>query len=278
LADFLHQSPLEKLAPFHEKLIRLLKEYLYVGGMPEAVETYAANKKDFVSARKVQNAILDAYNRDFSKYATSLFSERLRMLWASVPIQLSKENKKFTYADIKKGARGKDFDVAIQWLKDSALIAGVNRVTTPLHPLKSYEDISSYKVFLNDIGLLSAMVDLETKMLVTQNDLFVEFKGALAEQYVFQELRCAIGKTLYYWSKEKTNIEIDFLIQNTDGKAVAIEVKSGINLRAKSLKAYIDKYQPDYSICTSLANYKVDETNRIIDVPLYAAGRIGELL
>jgi predicted AAA+ superfamily ATPase len=278
LADYIKEQSPDKFRPFHDKLIRILKEYMYVGGMPAAVAAYANQRGDFAAARSVQEAILRAYDRDFSKYATPLLSEKLRMTWNSIPAQLSKENKKFTYAAVKKSMRGRELTSAIQWLKDSSMIGVVNKVTAPMHPLKAYEDVDIFKLFMNDIGLLSAMVDLETQMLTEPNDIFVEFKGALAEQFAFQELRYTLGKTIYYWSKESSTIDIDFLIQNHKGQPLAIEIKSGINLRAKSLKYYIEKYKPEYAVRASLSDFKVDDTNKIIDLPLYAFGKIKEYL
>jgi hypothetical protein len=226
----------------------------------------------------VQETILRAYERDFSKYATPLFAEKLRQVWNSVPSQLSKANRRFTYAAIRKSARGKDFAVAIRWLEDSSMITPVHQVTAPEHPLKSSENEYSFKLFANDVGLLSAMSDLSATMLAAKSDLFTEFKGALAEQFAFQELRLALRKPLYYWSKENSSVEIDFLVQDGEGRPTPIEIKSGINLASKSLMIYSEKFKPHRSYRASLADYKRDEKNNIVDIPLYAVGKIREML
>ncbi|GHU68526.1 ATPase [Clostridia bacterium] len=278
LVRYMQDHEPDQVKPFHEKLLRMLKQYFYVGGMPAVVAAYFENNSDFFAARKMQENILKAYDRDFSKYAAPVFAGKLRQVWRSVPSQLAKENKKFRYADVKKGGRGREYDTAIEWLKDSSMIGVVCKTTVPLHPLKSYEDPDAFKVFLNDIGLLSAMADLEMSMVAEPNALFIEFKGALAEQFVFGELRLALNKTVYYWSKENSDMEIDFLTQNHKGEPIAIEVKSGINLRSKSLKYYNEKYRPEYSLRTSPANFKIDAENRIIDIPLYSAHKIRDIL
>jgi predicted AAA+ superfamily ATPase len=274
LAAFVRDGHPETFRPLHEKLLRLLKEYIYVGGMPAAVAIHANNRTDFAAVRSVQETILRAYDRDFSKYATPLFATKLRQVWNSIPSQLSKENRRFTYAAIRKSARGKDFAAAIRWLEDSSMIASVHRVVTPAHPLKSYEDENAFKLFANDVGLLSAMADLSVTMLAAKNDLFVEFKGALAEQFAFQELRQALNKPLYYWSKENSSVNIDFLVQDSEGRPTPIEIKSGVNLASKSLMIYVQKWKPHRSYRASLADYKVDEKNNIVDIPLYAIGKI----
>jgi predicted AAA+ superfamily ATPase len=277
LAAFLRESPADSLKAFHEKLIRLLRQYFYVGGMPAAVKTYAETG-DFKDARRMQKTILTAYEKDFSKYARESFSSKLRMLWAAIPSQLSKENKKFVYGAVKNGARGRDFETVIQWMKDSSLIGTVHRITKPFHPVKAYEDMGAFKLFVNDLGLLSAMVDLDMQMIADPKALFVEFKGALSEQFVFQELRAQKGSALFYWSNDKGSAEIDFLLEDGAGLPIPVEVKSGINLRAKSLKFYMETWKPPYAIRTSLGNYKIDSANKIIDMPLYAVEKIGPLL
>jgi predicted AAA+ superfamily ATPase len=278
LARFVRDNPPASFRPLHEKLLRLLKEYLYVGGMPAAVAAHAGGRTDFASVRSVQETILKAYDRDFSKYTTPLFAEKLRQVWNSVPSQLSKENRRFTYAAIRKSARGKDFAAAIRWLEDSSMITPVRQVISPSHPLKAYENENAFKIFANDVGLLSAMADLSTTMLAAKNDLFTEFKGALAEQFAFQELRQALRKPLYYWSKENSSVEIDFLIQDGDGRPTPVEIKSGINLASKSLMSYMKKFEPQCAYRASLADYKVDGENNIVDVPLYAIGKIKEMM
>jgi predicted AAA+ superfamily ATPase len=273
LLSFVRQNSPEKYKPFHEKLIRLLRIYFFVGGMPAALAEYIKSG-DFAKVRKVQNDILDGYDRDFSKHAKESFSSKLRMLWQSIPSQLSKENKKFTYGAIKSGARGRDFETAIQWMRDSSLVEKISRITAVKIPLKAYEDFTAFKIFINDVGLLCAMTELDMNIIADREAFFTEFKGAIAEQFVFQELRLSLDKKLYYWSNENGNAEIDFLTQDSKGNIIPIEVKSGINLRAKSLGVFIDEYSPKYSIRTSLADYKINMSNNIIDMPLYAVGKV----
>jgi len=200
------------------------------------------------------------------------------MLWQSIPSQLAKENKKFTYGAVKTGARGRDFELAIQWMRDSSLIEKIRRVTAIKTPLKAYEDFGAFKLFINDVGLLCAMAELDMKIIAEKDALFTEFKGAVAEQFVFQELRLSLDKKLYYWSNENGGAEIDFLTQDSNGNIIPIEVKSGINLRAKSLAFFVDRYSPKYSVRTSLADYKVNAPNNIIDIPLYAVAKIRDIL
>jgi len=277
LLDFILQNSPEKYKPFHEKLIRLLKIYLFVGGMPAVLNEYLKSG-DFGKVRKVQNGILEGYDRDFSKHAKESFSSKLRMLWKSIPSQLAKENKKFTYGAVKTGARGRDFELAIQWMTDSSLVEKICRVTAVKTPLKAYEDFGAFKLFVNDVGLLCAMAELDMKIIAENTALFTEFKGAIAEQFVFQELRHSLDKKTYYWSNENGDAEIDFLTQDSNGNIIPVEVKSGINLRAKSLSFFVEKYSPKYSVRTSLADYKVNAPNNIIDMPLYAVAKIRNIL
>jgi len=279
LCKYICQNSPDKYKPFHEKLIRYLRVYLFIGGMPGVLAEYVKSGS-FEKARNVQNSILDAYERDFSKYAgKELFETRLRMLWYSVPQQLAKENKRFVYGDIKSGARGRDFDTAIQWMKDSSLIGKVHRVKAPKMPLRVYEDLGAFKIFINDVGLLCAMAKIKVKHVSDKEALFMEFNGAIAEQFVFQELRLALrGEGLCYWANENGSAEIDFLTEDSDGCVIPIEVKSGINLRAKSLSFFVSKYEPKYSIRTSLADYKINQPNNIIDMPIYAVAKIKDFI
>ena len=277
MVSFIEQQDFARYRPFQDKLIRLLKQYLYVGGMPAAVDEYASSGS-FAAVREIQDDIVRSYDRDFSKYAVGTFSAKLRLLWNSAPAQLARENRKFIYSAVRKGARAREFEEAIQWMCDSSLVAKVNRVSVPRHPLKVYEDMDAFKMFLNDVGLLGAMVELNSTRIADPTDIFVEFKGALAEQFVFQELRAANRRSIYYWSKDSSTAEIDFLVEDATGQAVAIEVKSGINLRSKSLKSYMDSFTPHYAIRTSLADFKTDPVNRIIDVPLWAVSQVSRIL
>lgn len=278
LADFAHTQSFEHIKPFHDKLLRILREYLYVGGMPAVVDAYANARGDYGLARAIQENILRTYDRDFSKYTKPLFASKLRAVWQSLPAQLAKENRRFTYAQIKTSARGRDYAAAIQWLKDSSMATPVYSVKEPRHPLKAYENDEVFKLFIHDVGLMSAMADVNPGILAGGKNIFLEFKGSLAEQFVFQELMCNGIKQLFYWSNESSTASIDFLLQNREGLPIPLEVKSGINLRAKSLMVYRSRYAPAFSLRTSLADYKHDCSNKIFDLPIYAVSRIGELL
>lgn len=257
------------ITSFKSKYIQFLKEYYYVGGMPEAVWSFVQNN-NFEEARSVQTKILAAYEQDFSKHAPNEIVPRIRMLWNSIPAQLSRENKKFIYGAVKPGARSKDYELAMSWLIDCGLIHKVNRVAKPAIPLKAYEDFSAFKLFLVDTGLMSAMADLDVRTLIDGNILFQEFKGALTEQYVLQQL-ISEGWSVYYWSAENATAEIDFLVQGT-GTLLPIEVKAEENLKAKSLKLFHQKYHPAKSFRTSMSDYR--EEDWLINFPLYAINEL----
>jgi predicted AAA+ superfamily ATPase len=255
---------------FKQDYIELLKQYYYVGGMPEVVANFSANK-DFNEVREIQGRILDAYEQDFSKHAPHDAVPRIRMLWNSIPLQLTKENKKFIYGLIKEGARAKEYELALLWLTDCGLVHKVSRVTAPSLPLKAYEDLKAFKLYLLDVGLLSCMVRLRQDVLLDGNELFKEFKGALTEQYVQQQLKTLKDINTYYWTNDRNSAEIDFLIDN--GKAVIpVEVKAEVNLQAKSLKTFCEKFSPETSIRTSMADYKKEDW--LVNLPLYAIGGI----
>lgn len=256
---------------FKEKYIGLLKQYYFVGGMPEAVTNYVQNK-DLKEVRKIQKGILIAYEQDFSKHAPVEIVPRIRMLWNAIPSQLTKENKKFIYGQVKQGARAKDFELALAWLYDSGLVHRVNKISKPGIPLKAYEDINSFKLFMLDIGLLAALTDLDSKSILEGNYLFEEFKGALTEQYVLQQL-LARNIHPFYWSLEKSTAEIDFIIQ-FEGKVYPIEVKAEENLKAKSLKVFSEKYKIPVSVRTSMSGYRKEDW--LVNIPLYAIGFLNQ--
>jgi predicted AAA+ superfamily ATPase len=255
---------------FKLEYIDLLKHYFYIGGMPEAVQAFAENK-DFNEAREIQQQILTAYEQDFSKHAPNDVVPRIRMLWNSIPAQLAKENKKFIYGLIKEGSRAKDYELALLWLTDCGLVHKVHRVTAPSIPLKAYEDLKAFKLFLLDVGLLSCMTRLRQDTLLDGNELFKEFKGALTEQYVLQQLKTLKNIGTYYWTNERGNAEIDYIIDD-GSKVIPIEVKAEVNLQAKSLKTYRDKYNPDRSVRASMADYK--DEGWLLNLPLWAIGMI----
>ena len=265
-ADLLEDGNFELATNFREKYIELLKYYYYVGGMPEVVSAFSLNR-DFNEARSIQENILMAYEQDFSKHAPNEVIPRIRMLWNSIPSQLTKENKKFIYGLIKEGARAREYELAMLWLIDCGLVHKVNRVTASNLPLKAYEDLKAFKLFMLDVGLLSCMVRLNRSVLLNGNDLFKEFKGALTEQFVLQQLKTAIGLNTYYWTNDRGNAEIDFLIDN--GKSIVpIEVKAEENLRAKSLRTYYEKYKPDISVRSAMSDYRKEDW--LLNLPLWA--------
>ncbi len=263
--ELLEKRDFDMAATFKQEYIDLLKYYYYVGGMPEVVKSFSENK-DFNEAREIQQRILDAYEQDFSKHAPNEIVPRIRMLWNSIPAQLTKENKKFIYGIIKEGARAKDYELALMWLADCGLIHKVHRVTAPNIPLKAYEDPKAFKLFLVDVGLLSCMVRLNQSVLLDRNELFKEFKGALTEQYVLQQLKTLKGLETYYWTNDRGSAEIDFLIDNGI-RVIPIEVKAETNLKAKSLKTFAEKYQPKAAIRTSMADYKQEDW--LLNLPLW---------
>lgn len=269
----LDDSDYSMVTTFRQEYIDLLKQYFYVGGMPEVVNNFSVNK-DFNEAREIQGRILDAYEQDFSKHAPYNVVPRIRMLWNSIPSQLTKENKKFIYGLIKEGARAKEYEMAMLWLTDCGLAHMVNRVTAPNLPLKAYEDLKAFKLFMLDVGLLSCMVRLRQDVLLDRNELFKEFKGALTEQYVLQQLKTLKNINTYYWTNDRNSAEIDFLIDNGED-VIPLEVKAEVNLQAKSLKTFREKFNPRISVRTSMADYKKEDW--LINLPLYAIGTIDKV-
>lgn len=264
--ELLEKKDFQMLSTFKQTYIELLKFYYFVGGMPEAVYHFS-QAQDFNEVRKIQQNILDAYEQDFSKHAPYAVVPRIRMLWNSVPSQLAKENKKFIYGLIKEGSRAKEYEQALLWLIDCGLIHKVSRVSVPHLPLKAYEDLKSFKLFLLDIGLLSCMVRLDQKTLLEGDALFMEFKGALTEQYVLQQLKTLDDLDIFYWTNERGGAEIDFLIEK-NGAVIPLEVKAEINLKAKSLKTFSEKFHPKLSVRSSMADYKKEDS--LVNLPLYA--------
>ncbi len=269
-AGLLEKQDFELAITFKQEYINLLKHYYYVGGMPEVVKNFATNR-DFNEVRKLQESILSAYEQDFSKHVPNQEVPRVRMLWNSIPSQLSKENKKFIYGLIKEGARAKSYEIAIMWLSDCGFVHKLSRVTNPKLPLKAYEDLKAFKLFVLDVGLLSCMVRLDQSVLLDGNRLFSEFKGALTEQYVIQQLKTIKSIETYYWTNDRGGAEIDFVI-DTGTEVIPIEVKAETNLKAKSLKTYYEKYRPTNSIRTAMTDYK--QESWLLNLPLWAIGTI----
>lgn len=269
-ANLLSSHDYPMIISFKQTYIDALKHYYFVGGMPEAVLHFSENQ-DFNEVRNIQKRILDAYEQDFSKHAPAEIVPRIRMVWNNIPAQLAKENKKFIYGLVREGARAKEYETAIMWLSDCGLVRKVNRITMPHLPLKAYEDLKAFKLFMVDVGLLGCMTGLRQRTLLEKNDLFVEFKGALTEQYVQQQLTTLSDFSLYYYTNSRGSCEIDFLVDNGE-TVIPLEVKAEINLKAKSLRTYCEKFQPEKAIRTSMADYEVQD--KLINLPLYAIGEI----
>lgn len=271
-ANKLEAGDFDTVTAFRQTYIDLLKYYYFTGGMPEVVLRFAENR-DFTQARKIQEQILAAYEQDFSKHAPNEVVPRIRMLWNSIPAQLTRENKKFIYGLIKGGARAKEYEHALLWLKDCGLIHTVYRVTKPGMPLNAYEDLKAFKIFMLDVGLLACMTGLRKETLLDGSHLFTEFKGALTEQYVLEQLKTIKDLRTYYWSNDSGNAEIDFILDTGDD-IFPLEVKAEENLQSKSLKVYRDKYNPKTAVRTSMSGYKKEEN--LLNLPLYAITEIAE--
>lgn len=253
--EILNSSDTDMVTMFKSKYMDRVREYYYVGGMPEVVQCYV-DTKDFNEVREIQKNLLNYYQQDFSKHAEATLVPRLNLVWNSIPMQLAKENKKYIYGQVREGARAKDFELAIQWLMDCGLIHKVQRIKKPDLPLKAY-------------------ADLDARVIIDGNRIFTEFKGALTEQYVPQQLIADLGVEAYYYSTEKSSGEIDFLLQGRSS-VLPLEVKAEENLRAKSLKAFCEKYHPAYAVRTSMSDYREQEW--MTNIPLYNICRIKQYL
>jgi predicted AAA+ superfamily ATPase len=272
--ELLQKHDFEMISVFKNVYIDALKQYCFVGGMPEVVADFS-EKNDFNRVREIQRRLLMSYEQDFSKHAPYNEVPRLRMLWQSVSSQLAKENKKFIYGLVREGARARDYETALLWLSDCGLIHRVHRVSKPGIPLRAYEDMKAFKLYMLDVGLLSCMVNLSQDVLLKGNSLFSEFKGALTEQYVLQQLKTIQSMDAYYWTNDsKNNAEVDFVVQ-LEGEVIPIEVKAEINLHAKSLKVYYEKFKPKFCLRTSMNDFKKESW--VINLPLYAISEISML-
>ena len=272
-ADLLEAGDFKTVTIFKQVYIDALKQYYYVGGMPEVVQNFIDNK-DFNEVRNIQKQILLAYEQDFSKHAPLEVVPKIRMIWNNIPSQLAKKNKKFIYGLLKEGARAKDYEVAIMWLVDCGLIHKVTRINGASVPLCVYEDLKAFKLFMLDIGLLGCMAGLDQKTLLEGNNLFIEFKGALSEQYVCQQLKTIENLDIHYYTNDRGNCEVEF-VADLKNNIIPIEVKAETNLKAKSLKTYCDKYKPKTAIRSSMADYKKEEW--LINLPLYAIETIDKI-
>ena len=266
LSDALVTKDYTLIDNFSDKYLFWLKNYYYTGGMPAVVEAFRI-QKDYAEVRQIQSDIVRQYEGDFGKHVDTKTLPRIRMVWDSIPMQLAKENKKFFFGQIKKGARSSEYEIAIQWLMDCGLVYKVSRVNEPRMPLKAYRSTNAYKLFVLDVGLLGALSELTAESIIEGNDIFVQFKGALTEQYVLQQIIADTSYTPYYYGTENANFEQDFLIQK-EKNIVPVEVKAETNLRSQSLKAYCDKFHPEEAIRFSTKKY-VDQ-GWMKNIPLYA--------
>ncbi len=263
LVEMMQEHHWTEFAPLHERCRDLLRQYYFTGGMPEVVQHYVINR-DVQEVRNIQRRILRDYRSDFSKHIPAPLLSKVNLVWDSIPSHLAKENKKFVYGAVKKGARAKDLEDAIQWLLDTGLVFKVNRVSKIEMPLKFYEEFGSFKLFLNDLGLLGAMVDVPIRMILLKDNFLEEYKGAFTEQYVGQQLT-AVGIKPYYYTNERSTLEIDFVIQKEN--VYPIEVKAEENLRSKSLRTIVTSGNNLTGWRFSMSDYRVQDW--MINIPLY---------
>lgn len=273
LAELLRNPDWSLINSFSEKFTDRLRQYYYTGGMPEVVLQYSVSG-DMKQVREIQKRILVSYEQDFSKHAPAEIVPRIRMIWNGVPAQLAKENRKFIYGQLKAGARAKDFELALSWLIDCGLLYKVHNVSKPALPLKAYEELNTFKLFMLDIGLLGALTDLDARTLLEGNTVFTEFKGALTEQYVYQQLRSLNELPVYYWSAGNARSEVDFLLQYK-GQIIPLEVKAEENLHAKSLRVFCEKYKPVLAVRSSMSGFRKGDW--MTNLPLYAVSTITQL-
>jgi len=266
LHEMLESKDWQMITTFKAKLTGHLRHYYFIGGMPEAVSSFIS-ENDFDRVRYIQKSILLAYEHDFSKHAPTEIVPRIKMMWQSIPAQLSRENKKFIYGVVKEGGRAKEFELALTWLTDCGLVHKIHRISKAAVPLIAYQDTSAFKLFILDVGLLSAMGGLTKQTILQGNSIFSEFKGALAEQFVLQHLKIRQNIQVYYWLSDTARAEIDFVIQNSD-RITPIEVKAEENLKAKSLKSFYEKFTPKIAVRTSMSDYRDD--GWMVNVPLYS--------
>ncbi len=266
LVDALNNKEWGVIDVLHTKYIELLRQYYYVGGMPEVVLAYV-QRQNLPEVRMLQRNIIEAYRNDMSKHAPLKEIQRITQVFNSIPAQLAKENKKFIYGMLRKGARASEFEIAIQWLIDAGIVYKINRANNPNVPLTFYEDFNAFKLYILDCGLFGAMNATDPKDVLVGDNAFVEYKGAFTELYVLQQLKTIRQVPIYYYSAENSQIEIDFLIQ-VKGNVEPIEVKAEVNLRSKSLKTFVAKYNLKKACRTSMMRYCVQDW--LVNIPLYA--------
>lgn len=268
LLRIMHDHDFDLLTALHEKCKDLLRQYYYVGGMPEVVKSYIDNGQ-LKPVRAIQNEILSNYAGDFSKHAPYQEVPRISMVWQSILGQLSRENKKFIYGALKKGGRAKEFEVAIQWLVDAGLVYKVNKCTKPQLPLKFYEDFTAFKLYLCDCGLMGAMADTAAKDVLIGDSVFTEYKGAFTEQYVLQQILSSGISDIYYYSADDSRMEMDFLMQR-EGALLPVEVKGGTSIKSTSLHNYLMEHPGIQAIRYSMLPYKKQDF--LTNIPLYSVG------
>lgn len=266
LVELLRSNSWTALTPLRGMLTELLRQYYFVGGMPEAVKAYV-ERGDIWEVRSIHSKIIDAYRNDMSKHAPKQQVQRINMVWNSIPSQLARDNKKFIYGALRKGARANNFEIAIQWLVDSGLVHKVHRITKPVVPLKFYEDMSSFKLFLLDCGLLGALSETPPEQILIGDNVFEEYKGAFTENYVLQQLKSLPRTFVYYYSNDNSTLEIDFVVQH-DTHIIPIEVKAEENLRAKSLRQFVIDNPGLHGVRFSMSDYR--EQDWLTNVPLWA--------
>lgn len=266
LVELLRNNSWAALTPLRGMLTELLRQYYFVGGMPEAVKTYV-ERGDIWEVRSIHSKIIDAYRNDMSKHVPKQQVQRINMVWNSIPSQLARDNKKFIYGALRKGARANDFEIAIQWLVDSGLVHKVHRISKPVVPLKFYEDIASFKLFLLDCGLLGALSETPPEQILIGDNVFEEYKGAFTENYVLQQLKSLPRTFVYYYSNDNSTLEIDFVVQH-EAHVIPIEVKAEENLRAKSLRQFVTDNSGLHGVRFSMSDYR--EQDWLTNVPLWA--------
>ena len=273
LYDRLTEGPLEDLSGLSSLLKELLREYYFTGGMPEVVREYL-NKRPYAELRNIQKRILADYALDISKHAAPSILGRIHQVWNTIPQQLVKRNSKFLYGDIQKGARAKDFELAIEWLLSAGIIYKIPRVRKPGIPLKYYEDFSAFKLYLLDHGLMGAMVDAPVSGILLSENIFEEYDGTFTEQYVLEQLIASLSVGLYFYDRENSRLELDFLTQG-ETALIPIEVKAEENLKSKSLKTFYESFPQSTPVRISLSDYRKQDW--LTNLPLYAACRIKDL-
>ncbi|WP_278815157.1 ATP-binding protein [Leyella stercorea] len=266
LVELLRSNSWAALTPLRGMLTELLRQYYFVGGMPEAVKTYV-ERGDIWEVRSIHSKIIDAYRNDMSKHVPKQQVQRINMVWNSIPSQLARDNKKFIYGALRKGARANDFEIAIQWLVDSGLVHKVHRISKPVVPLKFYEDMASFKLFLLDCGLLGALSETPPEQILIGDNVFEEYKGAFTENYVLQQLKSLPRTFVYYYSNDNSTLEIDFVVQH-EAHVIPIEVKAEENLRAKSLRQFVTDNSGLHGVRFSMSDYR--EQDWLTNVPLWA--------